>query len=132
MTRHSRSKSDGARPSKASDLPIIERARLDTLRAELGCAKFARFLDQSIAEIYDCTTRLLLLFEQSDAAETARAAHDLVRLAANIGAPRLSAFARALGTAYDICDVTAYHSASIAFGAAAAEALTALKGYRAA
>jgi hypothetical protein len=110
--------------------PIFDRAKLDELSEIMEESKFTNLVGQFAQGLETRVGRLLELLDQSNWPDAAREAHDIVSVAGNVGAARLSALARHIETACKTGDVAASRSFSSTFRNEAAEALGALKNYR--
>jgi signal transduction histidine kinase/DNA-binding response OmpR family regulator len=112
--------------------PVFDPTRLDELRAALDERKFAGMVVEFTRGLEVHVARLLRLLEHGSWAEAAQQAHDLVSVAGNVGAARLSGLARDIERACRDGEIDASSALGDAFATEAAQALRALKSYQAA
>jgi signal transduction histidine kinase/CheY-like chemotaxis protein/HPt (histidine-containing phosphotransfer) domain-containing protein len=124
---------DGNASSEARiDAPIFDPARLDELKEMIDEGKFLSLINQFADGL---ESRLAVLAEhlaQGRWPEAGREAHDIVSVAGNVGATRLSALARELEGLCKAGNEVGCRSILPRFRSEAAEALHALKRYQAA
>lgn len=125
--------SDDAAASPATAAPpVFDAGKLDDLKAVMDQTKFTGLVGQFAAGLQARVERLQGLLETSNWPDAAREAHDIVSVAGNIGAARLSAMARDLEQSCRAGNETSCRSLTATFTTAAVEALRALKIYQAA
>lgn len=98
----------------------------------MEAAKFAALVVQLTQGLETRLQRLSALLDASDWTEAAQGAHDIVSVAGNVGAARLSALARILETSCKTGNETERRSASTRLRNEAIDALRVLKTYRSA
>jgi signal transduction histidine kinase/CheY-like chemotaxis protein len=86
----------GQRPRRTptDSVPVLDHAAIDALRGFLKPDQLDSLLTDSITEIESRIRRLQSWLEHQDRAAAAKEAHDLVSIAGNCGASRLSTLAR--------------------------------------
>jgi signal transduction histidine kinase/DNA-binding response OmpR family regulator len=112
--------------------PILDRAKLDALKAVIAPGNFAALLASfasGLAERVEHTARLV---DEARLEAAAREAHDVISIAGNIGAMQVSALARRLETTCRAGDEAACRAATAEIKAAAGAALAKLHSYHAA
>ena len=124
--------SAGAAGEPPDGLPSFDPAPLDDLKAVMEAAKFAALVVQLTQGLETRLQRLGALVDASDWTEAAQGAHDIVSVAGNVGAARLSALARILETSCKTGNETERQSASTRVRNEAIDALRVLKNYRSA
>ncbi len=112
--------------------PIFDRTRLDELREALGQGKFEGLVVEFTQSLESRVEHLSKLLGRSVWAEAAQEAHDIVSVAGNIGAVRLSGLAREIERSCRAGNDTECRVLTAVFAGEAAEALQALKTYQAA
>jgi signal transduction histidine kinase/CheY-like chemotaxis protein/HPt (histidine-containing phosphotransfer) domain-containing protein len=116
----------------ATSAPVFDPARLDELREVIDASKFLGLVSQFAEGLESRLTHLFELFDQSNWAEAGREAHDVVSIAGNLGATRLSTLARELEKLCKAGDDAACRLVVSDFKGEAVQALHALKSYQAA
>lgn len=119
-------------PTEAPSTEVFDPTRLDELRAILEQEKFIGLIGQFTDGIAERVTRLSKLLDENKWPEAAREAHDVVSVAGNVGAARLSALAREIETLCKAGNAAECRSVLPLFKEEAADALDALKNYCAA
>jgi CheY-like chemotaxis protein len=115
----------GGQPVPAAD-PILNEAILDELSATLGVAAVTNMLPTFVTNMVDYRDRLARAVASGDLEEVKRAAHAMKGLAAQFGAPQVSAIARRIEQeATSIPDVAGVLGA---LGAAVAATAQAIRG----
>lgn len=122
----------GATATPSSQAPVFDAAKLDELKAVLDRTKFVGLVGQFAVSLNDRIQRLQLLLDGADWPGAAREAHDIVSVAGNIGAARLSALARDVEQSCKAEDGAGCRSLSSKLAADAAAAISAIKDYQAA
>lgn len=120
----------GAVAAAPPTLPVFDAAKLDELKGIMDQTKFAGLIGQFAQSLEERVRRLEGLLAGSDWADAAREAHDIVSVAGNIGAARLSSLAREIETSCKASNEPRCQSLSTTFADEAADALRALKIYR--
>jgi HPt (histidine-containing phosphotransfer) domain-containing protein len=112
--------------------PVFDAAKLDDLRTVMDQAKFSSLVGQFAQSLDERVRRLQALLEGSNWPDAAREAHDIVSVAGNVGAARLSSLARNIEISCKARNEAGCRSLSTVFTNEAADALRALKVYQAA
>jgi HPt (histidine-containing phosphotransfer) domain-containing protein len=110
--------------------PVFDATKLDELKAIMEQAKFTGLVGQFALSLEERIQNLQGLLAQANWPDAAREAHDIVSVAGNIGAARLSALARDLEKSCKAGHEPSCRSLSSAFAGEAADALHALQTYR--
>jgi signal transduction histidine kinase/CheY-like chemotaxis protein len=110
--------------------PILDRARLDELRQALDRGKFAGMVVEFTQSLQSRVERLPKLIQYAAWPEAAQEAHDIVSVAGNVGAARLSALAREIEKSCRARDEAECRALAARFTTEAREALRALKTYQ--
>ncbi|HKT18280.1 MAG TPA: ATP-binding protein [Stellaceae bacterium] len=120
-------------PRQAADAPapVFDRARLDDLREVLDEQKFAGLVAEFTRGLEARVKDLSEQLQRSAWAEAARQAHDVVSVAGNVGAARLSALASVVELSCRAGNEAECRALSARFADEAAQALRALKSYQA-
>ena len=123
-----------AAPRQSSDAPapVFDRARLDELRQVLDDQKFAGIVVEFTRSLESRVKGLSALLQRAAWPEAAQEAHDIVSVAGNIGATRLSSLSRALELACRAGNEADCLALRARLAGEAAQALQALKTYQAA
>ena len=136
IEHHARGEAGPSRPDASSTAPAappsFDPTPLNELKAILDGSKFVNLATQLIQGLETRLTRLAELLKASNWAEAAPGAHDIVSVAGNVGAARLSALARELEHLCKAGDSTRCRPAASALQNEAVEALHALKNYQSA
>jgi DNA-binding NarL/FixJ family response regulator len=111
--------------------PAFDRVRLDDLRAAMAPAAFGALVASFASGLDERVRRALALVAEGKFAEAAREAHDIVGMAGNMGAMRLSALARDLEIAGKAGDAARCGDAARTIAEVSGAALAALASYRA-
>jgi HPt (histidine-containing phosphotransfer) domain-containing protein len=112
--------------------PIFDADKLDELKAVMDETKFTALVGQFAESLQVRVEHLQALLATSNWPDGARAAHDIVSVAGNVGAARLSALARQIEQLCKASNETGCRSLTAMFTTEAAEAFRALKTYQAA
>jgi signal transduction histidine kinase/CheY-like chemotaxis protein/HPt (histidine-containing phosphotransfer) domain-containing protein len=112
--------------------PVFDPTRLEELRQALDERKFAGMVVEFTQGLEAHVARLLELLRHGSWPEAAQQAHDLISVAGNVGAARLSGLARDIEQACRAGNIDAYSALGDAFAIEAGQALRALKTYQAA
>jgi HPt (histidine-containing phosphotransfer) domain-containing protein len=120
----------GAAPS--SCVPSFDPGPLNDLKAVMDAVKFIALVNHLTRGLEARLVRLAELLDGSSWAEAAQGAHDIVSVAGNVGAMRLSVLARNLEHLCKSGGDPKRRSASAALRSEAIEAMRALKGYQSA
>jgi HPt (histidine-containing phosphotransfer) domain-containing protein len=118
--------------AEAATPPVFDAARLDDLKAVMDQTKFTSLVGQFAQSLDERVRRLQALLEGSNWPDAAREAHDIVSVAGNVGAARLSSLARNIEILCKARNEAGCRSLSTVFTNEAADALHALKVYQAA
>lgn len=111
-------------------VPSFDPAPLEDLKSVMEGAKFAALVTQLTQGLETRLERLAALLDASSWSEAAQGAHDIVSVAGNVGAARLSALARILEISCKSGSETERRSASTQLRSEAVDALRVLKSYR--
>src|SRR5579862_7363715 len=87
---------EAAKAANAGPVPVFDPARLDELREVIDASKFPSLLSQFAEGLETRVAHLSTLLDEANWAEAGREAHDIVSVAGNLGATRLSTLARDL------------------------------------
>ena len=120
------------RPAADATAPVFDRARLDDLRQVLDDQKFAGMVIEFTRGLEMRVKALSVQLQRAAWAEAAREAHDIVSVAGNVGAARLSALAGAIESSCRAGNEAECRVLTARFGGEAAQALQALKTYQSA
>lgn len=120
----------GAAP--AAGVSSFDPGPLNDLKAVMDATKFIALVCQLTQGLEQRLGRLAELLDGSSWAEAAQGAHDIVSVAGNVGAMRLSALARNLEHLCKAGSDTERQSASTDLRTEAVDALRALKSYQSA
>jgi len=118
---------DGVRQAAS---PVFDATKLDELKAIMEQAKFTGLVGQFALSLEERIRHLQGLLGAANWPDAAREAHDIVSVAGNIGAARLSALARDIEKSCKAGHEPSCRSLSSAFADEAADALRALQTYR--
>jgi len=110
--------------------PVFDGAKLDELKAIMDGQKFAGLVGQFAESLQGRIERLETLLRAANWPDAAREAHDIVSVAGNVGASRLSALARDLEKSCKASNDTGCRALSASFSNEAADAMRALKAYQ--
>ena len=127
--------STNAKPPRSAPpdgTPSFDPAPLNDLKAVMDAAKFVALATQLTQGLEARLGRLAEMLEGSSWTAAAEGAHDIVSVAGNVGAMRLSALARILEHACKTGTDTERRSASANLRNEAVGAMRALKSYRSA
>jgi signal transduction histidine kinase/DNA-binding response OmpR family regulator len=119
---------DAADAGEAVD---FDRGRLDQLRAAMEKGAFTTTMNGFVSSLRERVLHLQTLFEQGSIEAVSREAHDVIAVAGNIGAMRLSALARDLEQAAKRGDVDACRAIAADIRETARDAMLVLETYRA-
>jgi len=121
-----------AEPAEAKGDARFDRDKLDQLSAATNAATFMPLLSSLIEAIEQRVALTLGLIAGEDLTQAAREAHDIVAIAGNVGAMRLSALARQLQHACQASDAAKSRAIAAELGAEADAVLPLIRDYRAA
>jgi HPt (histidine-containing phosphotransfer) domain-containing protein len=121
---------DEGSPQPAPDAPSFDRAALDDLKAVMDPAKFVALAEKLTQGLEQRLDRLAELIDAANWVDAAQGAHDIVSVAGNIGAMRLSALARFLEHACKTGSESERQAAAKDLRNEAAGALSALKRHQ--
>jgi len=124
--------SPSAAGSPSATLPVFDAGPLDALKTMMDPTKFTGLVGQFAQSLEERVQHLQQLLDGSNWADAAREAHDIVSVAGNIGAARLSSLARDLEKSCKASNEPGCQSLSAVFSGEATNALRALKTYQAA
>ena len=110
--------------------PIFDASKLDELREVLEESKFAGLVGQFTIGLEERVARLAKLIASADWPSAGREAHDIVSVAGNLGAARLSALARDFEKSAKGGDAETCRALAPRLAGEAGEALQALRAYR--
>ncbi len=113
-------------------IPRFDPGPLDDLKAMLAPVKFVALVDQLLQGLESRLERLAAQLDAASWSDAAQGAHDVVSVAGNVGAARLSALARDLEQRCKTGEDMACRAAARVLRAEASEALRALKTYQSA
>ncbi len=119
-------------PTVNAPAPIFDPARLDELRRVLDDGKFAGMVVAFAEGLESRVEHLSTMLQGSAWAAAAQEAHDIVSVAGNVGAARLSHLARAIESSCRAENDAECRALTALFAGEAAAALKALKTYQAA
>ena len=113
------------------EAPDFDRARLDDLKAAMEKTAFVKTMNGFVLSLKERIVNLQTQFEQGNITAVGREAHDIVGVAGNMGAMRLSSLAHDLEQAAKRGDVDACRGIAASIRETSRDAMLALETYRA-